>query len=96
MQGQTITLHSTEEIPFVLVDSKTKLGKDVAVETIKIVVSKSGGALQPVANPVISGRGVGLYYWKVAPTHTDTLGSLVYFCSAAGCEDWRDFIDVVA
>jgi hypothetical protein len=95
VQTQTILKGETTEFPFVLLDSKTKLGKaEVLPATIIILVSKAGGPLVPVTNPVISGRGLGLYYWTPKPADTDTVGNLVYFATVAGCDDWRDMYTV--
>ena len=95
MQSQMITQGSTTELPFVLLDSKTKLGKaGIDPATIKIDLAKAGQPLQPVAAPAIRDARLGLYYWTPTPEHTDTLGVLVYFANAPGTDDWRDFVEI--
>lgn len=95
MQSQTILKGETTEFPFVLLDSKTKLGKPgVDPATIKIELSKAIGSLAAVANPAIRDARLGLYFWAPKPADTDTVGNLVYFVTAPGCDDWRDMYTV--
>ena len=62
MQSQTLFSGQITELPFVLLDSKTKLGKaGIDLATIEIVVSKAGGSLAPVVAPAIRDAGMGLY-----------------------------------
>jgi hypothetical protein len=95
VQTQTILKGETTEFPFVLLDSKTKLGKPgVALASIAIAISKAAGPLVPVVAPAITDAKMGLYYWAPTEADLDTIGDLVYFATAPGCDDWRDMYTV--